>query len=493
MSHTPRSRRRRTVAITGAAVLAMSTLAIPSTGNAATTPTLRLVSASEHHILTSVRGNPVPLDLGLYIASPEGDFELRSARPDYDTPFSLTQWVDGVEDRTLDPALAPPESGGLADFLHIQITSDRTGDVVTEIDTPFCPAGYVRQRVNDSGPINSRYPFTGCSGMPFTLGSVWGIDEGWATTPFEPYEYRLDLKQGHYTAEVTVNDPYAALFGFPPDADSATVMFKIDEVDCYDYYGYGCGRDRRRAESATPSAPVPDDTTPDPATLPDLISLPAWEINLQTRGKGQSRREYLSFGANVWDAGSAPLAVEGFRDPGDAFMTGYQYFYDGDSPVGRAEVGEFEFDQRDGHDHWHFKQFAKYALLDRSMSLAVRSEKEAFCLAPTDAIDLTKPGAEWQPDSVGLDTACGGHNALWIREILPAGWGDTYGQYLPGQAFDVTNLPNGRYYVEITANPDGVLYETDDTNNVSLRRVILRGRPGERRVAVPPWHGIDTH
>lgn len=29
-------------------------------------------------------------------------------------------------------------------------------------------------------------------------------------------------------------------------------------------------------------------------------------------------------------------------------------------------------------------------------------------------------------------------------------------------------------------------------NNIELRTVNLRGKPGARRVTVPPWHGIDT-
>ena len=74
---------------------------------------------------------------------------------------------------------------------------------------------------------------------------------------------------------------------------------------------------------------------------------------------------------------------------------------------------------------------------------------------------------------------------------MPLGWGDTYFQFLSEQAFDITNVPNGIYYIEIIANPEKVLRESNMSNDISLRRVVLGGRPGHRTVRVPAWHGID--
>ncbi|MEA2446703.1 MAG: hypothetical protein QOK47_340, partial [Actinomycetota bacterium] len=147
---------------------------------------------------------------------------------------------------------------------------------------------------------------------------------------------------------------------------------------------------------------------------------------------------------------------------------------------------------RRGHQHWHFQQFARYSLLDATKTEVIKSKKEAFCLAPTDAIDLTLTGADWTPYLGGLSTACGGPSAIWVREVLPLGWGDTYFQGLPGQSFNVTDLPNGKYFIKVEANPLGTLYEQSADNNVQLRKVWLKGRPGHRRVEVPPWNGINT-
>ena len=192
------------------------------------------------------------------------------------------------------------------------------------------------------------------------------------------------------------------------------------------------------------------------------------------------------------DAGPAPLEVQGFRRQNEDTMDSWQYFFDQHgNAVGKARVGRMEYDARHGHQHWHFRQFARYSLTDTDKTQVVRSHKEAFCLAPTDPIDLLSPGAELNPYQIGFGSACGSVNSIWVRESLPAGWGDTYYQWLPGQSFDITHLPNGRYFVKVQVNKNGNLYETDASNNVSYRRIFLRGRPGARFVLVPAWHGLD--
>jgi hypothetical protein len=130
---------------------------------------------------------------------------------------------------------------------------------------------------------------------------------------------------------------------------------------------------------------------PDGAPLPDLRSLPAFGMQMR-------RGQWLAFGANVWNAGPSPLVVDGFRRQDEDLMDAFQYFYDTEgNPAGRTEVGTMAWDPRDGHHHWHFKDFARYRLLDADRNAVVRSKKEAFCLANTDAIDYTVPGAELEP------------------------------------------------------------------------------------------------
>ena len=92
---------------------------------------------------------------------------------------------------------------------------------------------------------------------------------------------------------------------------------------------------------------------------------------------------------------------------------------------------------------------------------------------------------------MGFGSWCGRETSIWVREVLQPGWGDTYYQSVAGQAFDITNVPNGRYLLETSVNPGAGLYDGDTSNDVEIREVRLRGPSDDRRVEVSPWHGIE--
>ena len=487
------------------ALLVTASLVIPllqvSRAAADTAPSVRLIGGAGK---TTVKRSPhraAYLDLGIYVAAVGGSFEIWASRPDYDTPIGFSQVVrlngNVLTTTPLDVTAEDPWNG-LPKFLHLTITDD-AGNVVAERYRPFCPGAGELARVNDDGPDVTAYPQF-CGGNPFTLGQVWGIDEGWASNALGyGTSVKIDGPDGHYTATIAIAPEYQAMFGVDPADATATVSLRVRTIRrpiaCAPFCGGTMPHDIRRsgwaADPVSGAALVPLMTNPDPSIRPDLVALPAWGISVDHQRKGG--RDYLDFGATVWDRGPSPMVVEGFRRPGgEPIMDGWEYFYANGEPVGRAPAGDLMWDPRPGHQHWHFEQFARYSLLDADQSRIVRSEKTGFCLAPTDAIDLTLPGAEWNPYQIGLGTACGGHSSIWTREVLPTGWGDTYFQGLPGQSFDITDLPNGTYYIAVEANPDGALIEVTTANDTELREIILGGRPGHRTVTVPPWHGIDT-
>jgi hypothetical protein len=193
----------------------------------------------------------------------------------------------------------------------------------------------------------------------------------------------------------------------------------------------------------------------------------------------------------VWVGGSGPLDVEGFRSNGSPVMKAYQYFFRNGHVVGRLRAGTMGFDTRQGHNHWHFEQFARYQLLNSAKTVALRSHKQGFCILPTDNMNLLLPHAVWNALFTSSFGDCGLPTTLWVQEEMPVGWGDTYFQDVAGQDFNITHLPNGTYYIEVIANPKRVLHESNTGNDVSLRKVILGGTRGHRTVRVPAFHGID--
>ena len=128
--------------------------------------------------------------------------------------------------------------------------------------------------------------------------------------------------------------------------------------------------------------------------MPDLRSLPAFEIGLN--GKGTQ----MSFAANVWNAGDSPLVVDGFRTADEDVMAAYQYFFDtdGDQVAYQSVEDSGFYWHAENHKHWHFEDFARYQLLDADKQVVRDSGKVSFCLANTDAVDYTVAGADWRPD-----------------------------------------------------------------------------------------------
>ncbi len=501
--------------MTGAAALvamAAGAAGAASSGSAkaAAEPSLKLVAGSTEVTLDKYPDQGIVLDLGTHLVAGKNAVEVRATRKSYNDPVVGSQLVNG-KPKAL-PAGFVTDFGGLSKFLHLTIT-DAAGKKVYDKDRTFCLNGE-GSRTRPDAPATSPYP-EGCGANPFTLGAVWGLQAGWSSNTTSYYdEESLDLPVGKYTAKVTVNKAYRDYFKIGAYDSAVTVNVTVREVeDCHgDGQTDGCKQAFANAKvkaltkagvapKAAKAAPKPNAQRPTGKAAvpkgpkPDLRSVPAWGIQIGPGEEGtpEADRDFLAFSATVWNAGPSPLVLDGFRQQGKDLMDAYQYFYDANGKeVGYQKTGTMEWDPREGHTHWHFTDFARYSLLNAKQTEVVRSQKEAFCLAATDAIDYTVKNANWKPSNTDLHTACGGHTSLSVREVLDVGSGDTYAQFRPGQSFDVTDLPNGEYYIEVLANPEKRLFESSTTNNVALRKVILGGTLHQRTVEVPPVGLIDV-
>ncbi|TQK42744.1 lysyl oxidase [Streptomyces sp. SLBN-118] len=536
---------RSALAATAAfAVIAAVAAAAPDTRTTASSPKLRLIAASTSVTLDREKGEPggVYLDLGTYVTTEGGPLEFKATRTSYKHPVVVQQVIrEGNKTRTRKlPNGLVKDFSGLTAFLQVTIV-DAKGRTVANRKETFCPNN-ASGRIRPDAPPKSKYPES-CPTNPFTLGSVWGVENGWASNTYAgSYSEPVDLPAGQYTAKLSVTKPYRDLLGLPNETRTLKVTvretepggaahsavhsthgsisapsaghalhqgrgadapappalpyaFKAAQAAAHLGDGPGQTDGSRIAPALGPNAkrPVGKAAVPN-VPKPDLRSLPAWDISISDGEDGDvPGKDYMVFSANVWNAGPAPLVVDGFRKPGKGLMDAFQYFYDTNGKqVGYAPSGTMEWDARVGHEHWHFTDFASYRLLGADQREIVRSGKEAFCLANTDAIDYTVKGANWHPYNTDLSTACGQQNSISVREVLDVGSGDTYTQYRPGQSFDVTNLPNGTYYIQVIANPEKRLHESNLNNNVALRKVILSGTPGARKVTVPPHDLVNA-
>src|SRR5215472_597952 len=512
--------RRGGVAVAGLAAAAIITQGTPLASGASTTsaaamasaarqaaagaagsgPAVKLTAAQPSITLHSFQGNVI-MDPGIWVASLGSALQFNVRRASYTKPVTITQIINTpgrpVRARQL-PARVLDGWFGLRDFIRMTVRNGG-GKVVASHMLTFCPNTFDPERASPQSPAATPYPQQ-CGADPFPRSMVWGIARGWATDPAEDYPPSplgpgpfFQLSPGRYRVTETISATYARLFHV--SARDATKTVKVTVVK-----GHGCcataagrpgrlaGRGHAQGRPLPPLPRVPVLMNPPKAAEPDLVALPSWGISTSHTRAG---RDLLNFGATVWIGGNARLDVEGFRSPGSPVMRAYQYFWLGGHVIGRVRAGTMGFDSRRGHRHWHFEQFARYELLSAGRKLAVRSHKQGFCIGPSDPVDLLARHAVWQPPLTGLIGQCGLPTTLWVREALPVGWGDTYFQSVAGQSFDITSVPNGTYYIEVAANPLRVLHETTTANDVSLRKVILSGTKGHRRVKVPAWHGID--
>ncbi|MDP9183942.1 MAG: lysyl oxidase family protein [Actinomycetota bacterium] len=440
-------------------------------------PGIRLVSVVPHATAVRWGGDPfLFFTAGVYAAATNGPFQVDASRASDGTTSVSFQ---GKVLRTPKPVLM---ENGLPSFFQVSLKNAK-GKAVTSQAVDFCPGGwYGGSRVDASGPDNPTYPYF--CGSALTQKTVWGIDKGWASSLFFSFDGST-IPDGDYSASIAVTSSYVRQLGLDPATTVASLALTVvteswcpPEEPC---------RASARTSSRQEAGPVgvhPAESSGTAATagagrLPNMAALPPHSLLVENDGAGH---DFLDFGATIWNAGPGPLVIEGFRGGPADVMPATQFLYDDSHPVSSSTIGQFEFDRREGHFHWHYEDAAQYDLLDSSGNRVLLSGKQSFCLAPTDPIDLTLAGAEWQPDRLRLWSNCAGEDSIWIREVMPAGWGDTYFQGVAGQNFDITDLPNATYQLRVTTNPANKILETRYDDNTARVTLTLGGTPGARTV-----------
>jgi hypothetical protein len=117
-------------------------------------------------------------------------------------------------------------------------------------------------------------------------------------------------------------------------------------------------------------------------------------------------------------------------------------------PLPEREQEDQYYDWSECHKHHHFKGYTIYELVGRD-GVVVTGRKQAFCLADMKQID---PGA---------------HQFFECsKQGLSRGWADVYDWDVDCQWIDVSGVAPGSYTLRVTVNPEGLLPDSDRTNNV---------------------------
>jgi Lysyl oxidase len=167
-----------------------------------------------------------------------------------------------------------------------------------------------------------------------------------------------------------------------------------------------------------------------------------------------------------------------------------------------ANDGLYEF--ASCHQHYHFRHYALYQLIDPKTGYVWKAAKRGFCMLDTD------PNPDWLagvPPKNHEFRSCG---AIGIpgNQGISSGWADTYRFFLGGQYFVLDGgdgqpaVPAGDYIIRITVNPpytpaagepcrvlekidaDGnqichQLPESNYANNVADVPITIPDRPGK--------------
>jgi hypothetical protein len=247
-----------------------------------------------------------------------------------------------------------------------------------------------------------------------------------------------------------------------------------------------------------------DKDAPDLDGMPDLIVR-----NDLLGGQWLVRVERLS--------PTACSVIEGGVTPGDRllvrFTVGTANIGDADifvgNPQDHIDAGDGLFEFALCHQHYHFRNYAKYELIDPATGRVWRAAKRGFCMLDTD------PNPAWlgSPPQAHFYRSCGSTQSAGNQGIS-VGWTDTYRFFLGGQYFVLDGgdgqapVPPGRYIIRITANPAfrpaagepcpnldpqgfcHTLPESNYANNVGETEIVIPAHPG--RTGVGPLAGAQN-
>jgi hypothetical protein len=205
--------------------------------------------------------------------------------------------------------------------------------------------------------------------------------------------------------------------------------------------------------------------------LPDLLVRAAdlYDNAFVVSGNGQRLLRFSNGTANV---GPGKFHLYGVL-PGnpDGTQSVRQVVYRSDGSSYDREAGLFVF--HPSHNHIHVEDWCRYQLRevlpgDGVGPVVAGGEKVSFCILDLAVYDRRLPNFNPVPEFESCQSRVQG---------LSVGWIDIYSRSLPGQLIDVTQVPDGFYWLESEVDPEGRMLEADETNNTTRIKVTIGNPP----------------
>ena len=208
--------------------------------------------------------------------------------------------------------------------------------------------------------------------------------------------------------------------------------------------------------------------------LPDLWVLEPFQLFIM-RDPATGNR-WLFFDTTVVNSGEGALELRGAYDEDRGETRAVQRIFNSQGGYEDTLAGYFIYHPM--HDHWHFEGFSVFEIYSvdaagAPVALAASSEKQSFCIIDTARLITPPPNSPAEPVYPECDPVVQG---------ISVGWADIYDITLPGQQINIQDLPDGRYMIKMTVDPEGRILETDETDNETFFYVEITGT---RIVAIP--------
>jgi hypothetical protein len=207
------------------------------------------------------------------------------------------------------------------------------------------------------------------------------------------------------------------------------------------------------------------------ANYPDLsVIVPPNQISVS----GTGADKIFLYTHDTFNGGRGPLQIQPIYNEASGNYQGYQEvlrLQGGNWSVDHtsAVAGAFVFHPVHGHFHFPFASFGLYARNpDGSIGAAVAlSPKVGFCIANSFIYDASLPNAGY-----GTWGSCDDPTSL---RGLSIGAVDEYDYRDDGQSIPIPNLPDGTYWLRSFADPEGLLEESNETNNETDLELTITG------------------